>query len=116
MRTLPGIALRKLCAKCLTIMSVGRSERRITRTVTITVRVPDDPGLNEWTWTQNVSAHGARVLLSRKLEPGQQVWIASPNEGVRLPATIVYCQRVDGNKFAMGLELSTRVDPWANPY
>jgi PilZ domain len=97
-------------------MSNGRSERRITKTLAITVRSLDQPELNEWTSTQNVSAHGARVLLNRKLEPGKQVWIASPNEGVRSPATIVYCQRVDGNKFAVGLELSTKADPWANPY
>ena len=71
--------------------------------------------LKERASTENVSAHGARVLMKRQLRPGQHVLVICPKEGVRSPARIVYCQHLAERKFAVGLELSGRVD-WARPY
>jgi hypothetical protein len=76
----------------------------------------DEPKLEERMLTENVSAHGARVFMERKLQPGQQVLVSSPKEGVRSQARIVYCQRESGKRFAVGLELSGRVELWAKPY
>ena len=72
--------------------------------------------IKERTLTENVSAHGARVLMERKLEPGQRVLLSSLKEGVRSEAQIVYCRRVAVSRFAVGLELSGRVEPWGRPY
>ena len=44
-------------------MSDGRSERRTARTLTVEVCPQDEAKLNERTMTENVSAHGARVLM-----------------------------------------------------
>jgi hypothetical protein len=66
--------------------------------------------------TENVSAHGARVVVERKLPPGQQVLVKSPKEGVRSEARVVYCERVSEGRFAVGLELSGRLEPWAKAY
>jgi len=84
--------------------------------MSVEVCVQDETKLNDRTLTENVSAHGARVLMQLKLQPGQRVLVNSPNEGVRSQARIVYCQRVSERKFAVGLELSGRVEPWAKPY
>jgi hypothetical protein len=84
--------------------------------MSVEVCVQDETKLNERTLTENVSAHGARVLMQLRLQPGQRVLVNSPNEGVRSQARIVYCQRVSERKFAVGLELSRRVEPWAKPY
>ena len=97
-------------------MSNGRSERRIPKTVSVEVRLVDDPTLQEHTLTENVSAHGVRVLMQQSLRPKQQAVVISPNEGVSSPAKVVYCQRAAENKFAVGLELSARVEPWAWAY
>ena len=72
--------------------------------------------LKERTLTENVSAHGARVLVERELRPGQDVLVSSPKEGVRSQAQIAYCQRVEESRFAVGLELSGRVELWTRPY
>jgi len=64
-------------------MSNGRSERRIARTVSVEVCVEAEAKLNGRMLTENVSAHGARVFMERKVEPGQQVLVSSPKEGVR---------------------------------
>jgi PilZ domain len=96
-------------------MSNGRSEKRVARTVRVEVCLPGKP-IKERTSTENVSAHGARVVLQRKLEPGQLVEVSSPREGLRSQAQIVYCQSVAAHKFAIGLELRGRMDSWASPY
>ena len=69
--------------------------------------------LKERASTENVSAHGVRVLMKRKLQPGQHVLVISYQEHVRSQARFVYCQPLAERKFAVGLELSVRVD-WAN--
>ena len=97
-------------------MSNGRSEKRIARTVSVEVCLQDEPRLNERMLTENVSAHGVRVFMERKLQPGQQVLVSSPQEGVRTQARIVYCQRVSVSSFAVGLELSGSVELWARSY
>ena len=76
----------------------------------------NDPFLKERTMTENVSAHGVRVLLQRMLQPLQEAVVTSPNEGVRARARVVYCQRVGEDSFAIGLELSTKVESWSRPY
>ena len=72
--------------------------------------------LKERTLTKNVSAHGARVLVERRLRPGQHVLVSSPKEGVQSQARIVYCERVAESMFAVGLALSSRVELWATAY
>jgi len=94
----------------------GRSEKRIAGVVKVEICLEDEPMLKERASTENVSTHGARVLMDRKLQPGLNVTITSPNEGVRLEAVIIYCQRVDGSRFAVGLELRGTAEPWARPY
>jgi PilZ domain len=97
-------------------MSNGRSEKRIARTVSVELCLHDEPTLGERALSENVSAHGARVLVDRKLLPGQHVLIKSPKEGIRSQGRIVYCQRVAAGEFAVGLELSGRVELWARSY
>jgi len=97
-------------------MSNGRSEKRIARKVSVEVCLEDEAKLNERTLTENVSAHGARVLMGLRLQPGQRVLVNSAKEGMRLQARIIYCQRVSEGRFAVGLEVSGRVELWAKAY
>ena len=97
-------------------MSNGRSEKRIAKTVRVEVCLVDDPTLKERTLTENVSAHGLRVLTHRSLRPKQQVVVISSNDGVWLRAEVVYSHHAEGNRFAVGLELSGRAASWASAY
>src|SRR5258708_7418643 len=94
----------------------GRHEKRIARAVTVEIR-PEDEGMPKArTLTENVSPHGARVLMDRKCRAGQQVMVISPKEGVRARGQIVYCQLLAESRFAIGLGLSVRVESWAKSY
>src|SRR5258708_36946933 len=95
------------------IMSSGRSEKRIARMVTVEVCAQDEPKLDERMLTENVSAHGARILTERKLERAQQVLVSAPKEGAHSQARIVYCQRVSEGWFAAGADPSSRLALWA---
>ena len=97
-------------------MSNGRSEKRIERTMSVEVCMEDEPKLKERMLTENVSAHGARVFMERKLRAGQQVLVSLPKEGLQSQARIVYCQRVSEKRFAVGLELTRRVELWSKAY
>ena len=97
-------------------MSNGRSEKRIERAVSVEVCMADEPKLRERMLTENVSGHGARIFMERKLQTGQQVLVSLPKEGLQSQARIVYCQRVSEKRFAVGLELTRRVELWSKAY
>ena len=46
-----------------------------------------------------------RVATEHVWRPGDSVQLSSPESGFRTQARVVYCQRVENNKFAVGLEL-----------
>lgn len=100
-------------ANVTTSVPTGRSEKRIARAVAVEICFEDEAMLKERASTENVSAHGVRVLISRKLPPGQHVLVIFPR-AVRLPGQVVYCQHLAERKFAVGLELSVPVG-WAKP-
>jgi hypothetical protein len=93
----------------------GRSEKRIAREVLIDIYHQDEPIRKERARTENVSPHGARALVQQVWRPRQHVFLISPKEGVRARGQIVYCQLLAENRFAVGLELPVRVEPWAKP-
>jgi len=84
--------------------------------MSVEVCMEDEPKLKERMLTENVSAHGARIFMERKLQTGQQVLVSLPKEGLQSQARIVYCQRVSEKRFAVGLELTRRVELWSKAY
>ena len=95
--------------------TTGRSEKRTARAEAVELSRLDDSLLRERAFTENVSPLGARIVTEREWEPGTQVLAIFPEEGVRSRARVVYCARLAKYRFAVGLELSTRVEQWAKP-
>ncbi|HKV26384.1 MAG TPA: PilZ domain-containing protein [Candidatus Acidoferrum sp.] len=65
--------------------------------------------------TENVSARGARVLLSRPWQPNEHVRVRSLLGSLRSRARVVYCQRLGKDSYAIGLELFVSVGAWILP-
>jgi hypothetical protein len=86
-------------------LPTGRSDRRIPREVAVELVRPDASQRIETAIAQNVSARGMRVATEHVWLPGDPVLLSSPESGVRTPARVVYCQRMENNRFAIGLEL-----------
>ena len=51
--------------------------------------------------------------MRQRLPPRQEALLISLSDGAHAPAKVVYCQRLGDNRFAVGLELSSRVEAWA---
>jgi PilZ domain-containing protein len=62
--------------------------------------------------TENVSPQGARVITDSICAPGKLVRLDAPAEHLQLPARVVYCQRLEERKFAVGLQLEVRIERW----
>src|SRR6267143_6780559 len=90
----------------------GRSEKRIAREVPVDIYRQDEPVCKERAWTENVSPHGARAFVEQVWRPRQHVLLISPKEDLRLRGQIIYCQRLAKTRFAVGLLLSARAEPW----
>ncbi len=61
------------------------------------------PG-SESTFTENVSARGARVVSVRRWEQGESLLFASRTGEFRSSARVAYCQPLQGEGFAIGVE------------
>ena len=86
-------------------LPTGRSDRRIPKAVAVELARPDASQIKETAIAQNVSARGMRIATEHVWRPGDSVVLSSPESGVRTRARVVYCQRIENNRFAVGLEL-----------
>src|SRR2546427_5493326 len=95
--------------------STGRFERRIPRAVTIEVWPQDKPADKKRALTENVSLHGARILMwmDQEWRPGQRLVLITPEEGPQSQAEIVFCEQLAGGKFAVGAGLFLPLTPVA---
>jgi len=93
----------------------GRYEKRSAKVVTVEVLRLHESRLNSRAVTQNVSPRGARIVTDWNCAPGKNVVVTAPQEGVKSLARVVYCQRVESTKFAVGLQLVVRVEEWGKP-
>jgi hypothetical protein len=101
-----------MAAPVSTRRSDGRSEGRIPKRLAAELSRPDECVPKEMTFTENVSPRGARVTTVQRWQPGTRVLLAFPQNGIRSQGKIVYCQRVEGGNFALGLELPWQVQRW----
>ena len=62
--------------------------------------------------TENVSAHGACVICTHSVKPGERQAVSSMSLERRLDARVVYCQARSDRTFCVGLELDQRVANW----
>lgn len=70
-----------------------------------------NPGA-ESTFTENVSARGARVVSIRRWELNEKLTFASPTGEFRSSARVAYCQPLQGEGFAVGLEFLEPKGRW----
>jgi len=61
------------------------------------------PG-TESTFTENVSARGARVVSTRRWELGERLTFVSRTGEFRTSARVAYCHSLQSDGFAVGVE------------
>lgn len=93
----------------------GRTDRRIPKVEAVEVSALDASRPTEAAATENVSSHGARVLTKQPWRPGEGVRLKSLRSDFQSLARVVYCQRLAGNVYAVGLALFTPTGEWGMP-
>ena len=66
----------------------------------------------ESTFTENVSARGARVVSVRRWEPDDRLMLTARNGEFRSSARVAYCQPLQGDGFAIGVEFLESQGRW----
>jgi len=69
------------------------------------------PG-TEATFTENVSAKGARVVSVRRWEKGAAMKLASRSGEFRSEARVAYCHPLHGDGYAVGVEFLATSGRW----
>ena len=86
-----------------------RIESRTPTIVAVELSTLGEPLTMEITSTENISLHGARVVTKRRWQPNDRVLVNSLRGDLRSRARVVYCEALQKNGFAIGLELFSQV-------
>jgi PilZ domain len=90
----------------------NRSESRIPMEIPVVLEGHRQiPGV-EATFTENVSAKGARVVSTRRWDKGAPVMFASRTGEFRSAARVAYCQPLHGDGYAIGVEFLEPKGRW----
>jgi hypothetical protein len=89
-----------------------RNEQRIPMEIPVVITGHHQVPGSEATFTENVSARGARVVSVRRWEQGDSVVFASRTGEFRSSARVAYCQPLQGDGFAVGVEFLEAKGRW----
>jgi hypothetical protein len=89
-----------------------RTEQRIPMEIPVVLDGHRKLPGSEATFTENVSARGARVVSVRRWEQGEKLVFASRTGEFRSSARVAYCQPLQGEGFAVGVEFLEAKGRW----
>ena len=92
----------------------GRLEKRIRLAVPVQISSVQDPSATERTTTENVCSLGVRVLTQRAKELNERLMVSSLVADMRTLARVVYCQRLPGGRFAVGMQFLGVTAHWSS--
>ena len=92
---------------------VDRTERRLPIIVVVNVAYLEraDTEGKEWTFTDNISARGARVFSRRNWQPGEEITL-TPFHEETASGSVVYCQRIADKRYWIGVKLKEHPTSW----
>ena len=94
----------------------GREHRRIPIVMIVRLARVQNPlaGDEEIAYTENVSAHGVRVISRRAWKPGEELQVTSVKDWATMRGSVVYCQKLDSGRFCVGLNFHDQSAPWSS--
>jgi hypothetical protein len=93
----------------------GRKERRLPVLVVVNLSPLDlvNRERRERTYTDNISAHGARVRSTYVWKLGDRAEITPLSGEPPVSGEVVYCQKLDNDRFFVGLKVRESRIPWS---
>jgi len=90
----------------------NRAERRVPMEIPVLLDGHRQMPGTESTFTENVSARGARVVSTRRWELGERLTFASRTGEFRSSARVAYCEPLQSDGFAIGVEFLEPKGRW----
>ena len=87
-----------------TTFTFFRAEKRVPMEIPVVLDGHRRTPGTESTFTENVSARGARVVSVRNWEKGEKLTLVSRTGEFRSSARVAYCQPLHGDGYAVGVE------------
>jgi hypothetical protein len=94
------------------VFTFHRAEKRIPMEIPVVLDGHQEVPGTESTFTENVSARGARVVSVRHWEKGERLTFVSRTGKFRSPARVAYCQPLHGEGYAIGVEFLEPKGRW----
>jgi len=93
----------------------GRVEKRLP--IIVVVRLAhlertSNNGIEEWTYTDNISARGARVFSRRFWPLGEEITV-TPYEEEPTCGSVVYCERLADGRYFIGVKFKDHPVTWS---
>jgi hypothetical protein len=90
-------------------------EKRIPVAIVVHLTHAQDQSSNgtELTYTDNVSAHGARVISNRPWQPGEAAQVTSLKDEITIRGIVVYCQKLPDDRYRLGMNFQDRRVTWS---
>src|SRR5450432_4691328 len=92
--------------------SFQRADKRIPMEIPVVLNGHRGTPGAESTFTENVSARGARVVSARRWDKGEALTFVSRTGEFRSLARVAYCQPLRGNGYAIGVEFLDPAGRW----
>ncbi len=89
-----------------------RADKRIPMEIPVLIHGHRRAPGSESTFTENVSARGARVVSVRCWEEDERLTFTSRTGEFRSSARVAYCQSLQGEGFAIGVEFLEPKGRW----
>lgn len=92
----------------------GRMERRLPIIVVVRLALAENASTDgeERTFTDNISAHGARIFSTHAWQPGDRLRV-TPLNGNAACGQVVYCQQLPDDRYSIGLQFQDRPVMWS---
>ncbi|SRR5580765_4167145 len=92
---------------------IGRKEKRLPIIVVVSLADlgPTNTDGAEWTYTDNISAHGARVFSKYVRQPGDEITL-TPFKEETASGNVIYCQRIESDRYWVGVRLKDHPVTW----
>lgn len=90
----------------------GRVEPRSPLSAAVRIGSLEHPEIDDLGTTQNVSPFGVRAIVKKRWVPSEPVKVESPPGVFRSRGWVVYCERIHGGDYAVGLRLLARQPRW----
>jgi hypothetical protein len=90
-------------------------DKRLPIAIVVSLAQPQEKSVNgyEITYTDNISAHGARVISGHFRNPGEVLDVTCLKDQVPFRGKVIYCHKLEDDRYGVGVYFLGRNVTWS---